>query len=321
MKVSSVSFLIVCTSTSVLPSLATASCGSAFCTVNSNWTTESALIEPGASLDLRYEYIRQDQPRSGNTNVSVGQIPHHHDEVSTVNRNLLATYSYNFNSAWGLSIIAPIVDRDHLHIHNHHGEQLPEQWKFKELGDVRVLGRYQLPYSGDLTTPSTTGITFGMKLPTGKTNFANGDGDVAERSLQPGSGTTDAIIGAYYYQKLPRWNSTWFTQTQYQHALNSHNEYKPGSQFSIDIGYRYGITDTLGALVQVNFLVKQRDKGAQAEPEDSGGRFISISPGVSYSATDRIQLYAFFQKPVYQHINGVQLTANKAFVVGVSGRF
>jgi hypothetical protein len=319
MKASRVFMLIACGS--VIPSFAVASCGSAFCTVNSNWTSESAMIEPGSTLDLRYEYIHQNQPRSGNDNVAVGQIPRHHDEVSTVNRNLLATYSHTFNSQWGVSVTAPIVDRDHFHIHNHHGAQVPERWDFRELGDVRVVGRYQLPDVGDPVKPSTTGVTFGVKLPTGRTNIVNEDGDVAERSLQPGTGTTDAIIGAYYHQKLPQRASAWFAQTQYQHALNSHDNFKPGDQFGIDVGYRHGLTDNLGALVQLNFLVKRRDSGAQAEPEDSGGRFASVSPGLSYAISERVQIYGFFQKPVYQHVNGVQLTADKAFVVGVSGRF
>jgi hypothetical protein len=34
-----------------------------------------------------------------------------------------------------------------------------------------------------------------------------------------------------------------------------------------------------------------------------------------------MQIYAFFQKPVYQYVNGVQLTADKAFVLGLSNRF
>ena len=305
----------------LLPSLAAASCGSAFCSVNSNWTSESAMTEPGSTFDLRYEYINQNQPRSGSDKVAVGQIPHHHDEVSTLNRNLLATYIRTFDSGWGVSVIVPILDRDHLHVHNHHGEQIPERWKFTELGDVRVIGGYQLPYVGDTSKPANAGITFGLKLPTGKRNVANDDGEVAERSLQPGTGTTDAIIGAYYHQKLPQWGASWFAQTQYQHPLNSRDEFKPGDQFGVDVGYRHAITDKLGALVQLNFLVKRRDSGAEAEPKDSGGRFVSISPGLSYAVTDKIQLYGFFQKPLYQHVNGVQLTANKAFVAGVSAHF
>lgn len=306
----------------LLPSLAFASCGSAFCTVNSNWTTEGAATEAGSVFDLRYEYINQNQPRTGTTNVGVGQIPHDHDEVSTGNRNFLATYSHNFGNGWGLTVIAPIVKRDHFHLHNEDdGSQTPERWKFTELGDVRVLGRYQLPFVGDVTNPSTIGVTFGLKLPSGKTTIANAMGDLAERTLQPGSGTTDVILGGYYHQKLPQMNASWFVQGQLQHALDSHNSFKPGAQAGIDAGVRYALNDKLGALLQVNALVKRRESGSQAEPADSGGRYVSISPGLSYAVTDTMQIYGFLQKPVYQNVNGVQLTANKAFVAGLSTRF
>jgi hypothetical protein len=301
--------------------LALASCGAAFCTVNSNWTSENAMTEPGSTFDLRFEYIKQDQPRAGSDKVAVGQIPHHHDEVRTLNRNLLATYTRTLDSGWAMSVVAPITDRDHLHIHNHRGAQIPETWKFTELGDVRVLGGYQLPYVGDPTRPASAGITFGLKLPTGKTNVANAEGEVAERSLQPGTGTTDAIVGAYYHRKMPQSDASWFAQAQYQHALHSHDDFRPGDQFGIDLGYRHSLTDKWGALVQVNFLVKHRDSGAQAEPEDSGGRFAFVSPGLSYALSDSMRVYGFVQLPLYQHVNGVQLTASKALVVGISTRF
>lgn len=305
----------------LLPSLAAASCGAAFCTANSNWTAQSAMTETGSTFDLRYESINQNQPRAGSDRIAVGQIPHHHDEVSTANKNLLATYTRTFDSGWGLSVAAPIVDRDHMHIHNHHGQQIEGRWKFTEIGDVRVIGAYQLPYVGNTSKPASAGITFGLKLPTGKTDIANGDADVAERSLQPGTGTTDAILGAYYHQKLPHLNASWFAQTQYQRALKSSDGFKPGDQLGVDLGYRHGITDKLGTLVQLNFLAKLRDSGPQAEPEDSGGRFVSVSPGLSYAVSDTMQIYGFVQKPLYQHVNGVQLTASKAFVVGLSKRF
>ncbi len=298
-----------------------ASCGAAFCNVNSNWTSESAALEPGSSFDLRYEFIRQDQPRSGTKRVAVGALPRHHDEMRTLNRNLVAGYSYTFDSQWGVSVTAAVVDRDHFHVHNHHGARLPEQWNFTAVGDARIIGRYTLSYIGDPARPGTAGFTFGVKLPTGKTDVSNAAGDVAERSLQPGSATTDAIVGAYYHQKLPEWGASWFASTQVQRALNSKRGFRPGDQFALDIGYRHGLTDRLGALLQVNLSAKGRDRGAQAEPQDSGGRFASLSPGFSVAVSDEVQLYGFFQKPVYQRVNGVQLTADKALVVGVAGRF
>ena len=315
-------FHIIVGSVVLLPSIAFASCGSSFCTVNSSWTTEDAAAEVGSLFDLRDEYINQNQPRAGTHNVAVGHIPHDHDEVSTANRNLLATYAHTFGNGWGVTVIAPIVARNHFHLHNEtDGTQTPERWKFTELGDVRALGRYQLPLVGDVNNPSSVGVIFGLKLPTGKTTLTNGTGDLAERTLQPGSGTTDVILGGYYHQKLPQANASWFLQGQIQQPLKSHNDFKPGAQAGIDAGFNYAFSDKLGALLQINVLAKRRDKGSQAEPADSGGRYMSISPGLSYALTDTIHIYGFFQKPVYQQVNGVQLTASKALVAGLSTRF
>ncbi len=297
-----------------------ASCGSAFCAVNSNWAAEGAATYAGDSFDLRYEYLDQSQPRAGSRKVAVGQIPHDHDEVSTRNRNMVATFNRTFESGWGFSLVAPLVDRDHLHIHNGPPEQVPERWKFTEPGDVRALVRYQfvVPESAN---ESVGGLTFGIKLPTGRKNIVNADGDVAERSLQPGTGTIDGIVGAYFHQAMHDANASWFAQAQYQHALKSNDQFKPGSQFGVDLGYRQGITEKLAGVVQLNLIVKGRDRGAVAEPADSGGRSVFLSPGVSYSMSDRLSIYAFYQQPIYQHVNGVQLTAKNAFVVGLSGRF
>ena len=46
---------------------ANASCGSAFCFVNTNWSLQGIWTEPGPHFDLRYEYIDQDQPRAGSS--------------------------------------------------------------------------------------------------------------------------------------------------------------------------------------------------------------------------------------------------------------
>jgi hypothetical protein len=299
-----------------------ASCGSAFCMVNTNWNTQGVWTEPGARFDLRYEYINQDQPRAGRDKVAVGEIPADHDEVQTVNRNYFATLDYGFNDSWGASLTLPVVDRQHRHIHHDEGEALEEAWDFTELGDVRVQGRYQFPTIQDNPEKFRfSGVTFGLKLPTGKYDVANDDGDVAERSLQPGSGTTDLLIGAYYHEALPLANSSWFVQAQAQLPMNSRADYRPGKQLGIDLGYRYDATDKLGLMLQLNYHVKDRDSGAEAEPEDSGSRNVSLSPGVSYAFAKGAQIYAFLQKPIYQSVNGVQLTAEWSAVAGISANF
>lgn len=300
---------------------AQASCGSAFCSLNTDWGAATTGLTEGSTLDVRYENIRQDQPQAGSRKVGVGEIPHHHDEVHTFNQNLVATYSQTWASGWGVSATLPLVDRDHLHVHNHHGEQLSERWTFREVGDARVTGRYQQFLQGSDAAPRMAGFFFGLKLPTGRTNLANDEGEVAERSLQPGSGTTDLILGAIYHQQIAASGTAWFSQLQVQQPLNSHDEFRPGTQLAFDLGYAHPFTERFSGLLQLNTLVKGRDSGAQAEPEDSGGQYVFLSPGVSYKIGEMFRAYAYYQQPLYQYVNGVQLTARRAVVVGVSTRF
>ncbi|WP_374503489.1 transporter [Zoogloea sp.] len=299
---------------------AAASCGAAFCLVNTNWTLQGPVNEPGLRMDLRYEYADQDQPMSGGHKVGVGEIHRHHDEVYTVNRNWLANFDYTFNQNWAVSASAPVVDRDHFHIHNHHGHQLEDKWNFRRLGDIRVVGRGQWALESTASL-GFAGVTFGAKLPTGRHDVKNGEGEEAERSLQPGSGTTDLILGAFYSRVYAEQGLSWFAQAQVQRPLAEREDYRPGSRFTLDVGGRYEATDRLGLMLQLNAALTGRDNGAEAEPEDTGGRALFLSPGVSYAVAKGVQLYGFVQLPVYQKVNGVQLTAEQSFVAGASFRF
>jgi hypothetical protein len=298
-----------------------ASCGSAFCMVNTSWNVQGAWTEPGARFDLRYEYIDQDQPMSGSNKVGVGQIRQHHDEVRTINRNWLANLDYTFDDRWGVSATLPLLDRDHTHIHNHGGGQSYETWDFKKVGDMRVVGRRQ--WRGENLEAQRLdffGTTFGLKLPTGIQDVRNADGDLAERTLQPGTGTTDLLFGGYFRRLLGS-GSSWFVDALIQTPLNSHDNFKPGTRVSFDFGYRYEVNDRLGLMLQLNALHKARDEGSDAEPADSGGKFLFLSPGLSYVLAKNVQVYGFLQLPIYQYVNGVQLTADWALVAGVSTRF
>jgi hypothetical protein len=317
--------LLLCGVAAIAPTLpfpAAASCGSAFCTTNTSWDVQGAWQEPGARFDLRYEYIKQDQPMSGSRKIGIGQIARHHDEVETVNRNWLPSVDYTINGDWAVNALLPIVHREHLHIHNHGGARLPETWNFSEVGDARILARRRLATFED-SAPSigTLGANLGLKLPTGRTTVRNPGGELAERTLQPGSGTTDLIAGLYYAKSLPMKDVSWFAQGMLQQPLNYYQEYRPGRRFTLDTGVRYQAAEKVSLMVQLNALLRARDSGAQAEPDDSGGRSLFLSPGASYAISPSTQVYAFVQLPLYQYVNGVQLTAARAFAAGISSQF
>jgi hypothetical protein len=312
----SVQLMTIAVLAGLLPLAAWAGCGSAVCSINTNWDAQGAWAEPGARFDLRYEFIDQDQPMAGDSRIGVGEISHHHDEVRTINRNWIATLDYAFSQRLGVSVSLPVVDRSHEHIHNHGGGQLPETWNFTQAGDARVLGRYHLAESGE----AGIGALFGVKLPTGDFKVDNEEGELAERSLQPGTGTTDVLLGAYY-RASGSGHSAWFAQVLWQSAVGEREDFRPGDRAGVDLGYRHPLNDRMAALLQLNLLYRDRDSGAQAEPEDSGGRFAFIGPGLSYTLGRDAQLYGFVQVPVYQYVNGVQLTADWSLVAGFATRF
>lgn len=308
---------------SVTSLMAEASCGSAMCMLNTNWGVQGVWTEAGTRLDLRYEYVDQDQIFSGSSEISdADYATSHHREVNTINRNLQANLDYAYDETYGLSVNLPLIAREHTHLHTNHANHNlvdSEEWDFTEVGDVRVLGRMQLSPATDLH--NAYGINLGLKLPTGDFKVANDEGELAERSLQPGTGTTDVIVGAYYHAQLPEINSQWFTQLLFSKPLNERDDFRGGEQTALDLGYRYRLNKMWGLMAQLNYVVKGRDTGSEAEPEDSGARTLSFSPGISASVSDSTQLYGFIHHRVYTHVNGAQLSARDSFVVGVSTRF
>jgi hypothetical protein len=301
---------------------ASASCGAAFCLVNTDWSAQGTWTEPGVRFDLKYESIDLDQPRVGRERVSVGALPREHDEIETRNRNVVGTVDFSLTPLWGVSIAVPYVDRKHFHLHNGEGgEQEPERWNFRELGDMRVQARYVFSEFVGPELVCQQGLTFGLKLPTGKHDVVNEGGEAAERSLQPGTGTTDALLGYYWHKSMPPTGWSYFTRANVVLPLNSRDDYKPGRQLQLDAGVRYAVSSSVGAMVQANYVAKGRDSGANAEPEDSGQRAVYVSPGISWNVGRNTQVYGFVQVPVYQAVNGLQLTADWSAVVGVSSRF
>lgn len=296
-----------------------ATCGAAFCTVNTDWHAQGMGGGAGAKLDVRYEFVDQDRPMAGNDRVAVGQVGRHHDEISTLNRNLVLGVSYNTLAGWGVNVQMPWVSRSHYHVHNHHGAQISQRWNIEGPGDARIT--FNLP----LNTSANLNLLLGAKLPTGKTTARNNNNELAERTLQAGTGSTDTLSGLAFHSLSSAGPNagphSWFAQAMWQHATAVRNSYRPGDQLSIDVGWRYAFTQQLSATLQANGQIRARDAGRNAEPVDSGSRLLKLSPGLVYALDRDTQLYGFMQLPVYSQVNGVQLTSGKNIAMGLARRF
>ena len=302
-----------------------ASCGSSFCAVNTQWDTQGLVNDAGLRIDLRYTYAKADTPRFGSSKVSNDPaLAAPGDEVEnlrTINQTLYMDFDYALDQHFSVMLGVPVVNRDHSHTI---APSAVEQGSFSKVGDIRVLGNYRFAsgnhYSG-------SGVRFGLKLPTGKTNWEFQPGSAGERSLQPGSGSTDAVLGGYYHQDPADSPWGWFVSAQLQSALSTKDDYRPGNDVTLDLGSHYAISPALTGLLQLNAQITARDSGLNANPH-SGGRNLNFSPGLSYAALHKTRLYGFVQLPLYQYANPDpagsrygQLTAPWSLAMGVSHSF
>jgi hypothetical protein len=127
-------------------------------------------------------------------------------------------------------------------------------------------------------------------------------------------------MGVFYNRLVPSFGSI-FVQARFESAMDSRDQYRPGNRYYVDLGARYPLTPRLALLAQINAVVKSHDLGDNAEPDESEGKFLYFTPGVSYGLSHALQLYAFVQLPIYQYVNGVQLTAHWGALAGASWRF
>ena len=155
-------------------------------------------------LSLREDYFNQSRLVQGTDRVSRGSFALPNDEevqYKTINRNTLLGADYSFNRYWGLSVQLPWFDRHHQTFAE--GDSALSTSDGQGVGDVRVVARYQ-GFSPD----ASFGLQFGLKLPTGsfKQTFSEGPetGELLDRGLQRGTGTTDALLGAYKFGYLER---------------------------------------------------------------------------------------------------------------------
>ncbi|MEK8030725.1 hypothetical protein AACH06_07795 [Ideonella sp. DXS29W] len=305
------------------PPAAQASCGAASCNLLNDRFALGTWDRLGWSVDLRYESLTQDRLREGTHAISADDLPEDEEAVErhTRNQTLVTTLDYAVSPQWSFALRVPTLHRDHAHdlIDEDTGALgAHEQWRFSRVGDVQALVRWQAPAAPQ----SDVGwaLAGGLKLATGSHSVANGDGSVAERALQPGTGTTDLIVGASARWVLGLADALTLQATA-THALAERAGYRPGNRVDLSAGWSHAMSPVWSLMLQANYSQRARDSGEEAEPELSGSRTLNLSPGVSVAAGHDDLVYAVVQAPVYQQVNGIQLVPRYSLAFGWTHSF
>ncbi|MFM2397609.1 MAG: hypothetical protein RLZZ144_859, partial [Pseudomonadota bacterium] len=285
---------------------AVASCGSTACSINTNWDEHSA-SQPGLTVDLRISTSTADTLRSGSNKISAdttnaGEV----ENLSTVNRMITAVADYTVDEHWGVAVNVPYISRTHSHNlgpYDVNGVSAgTETFDAKSLGDIKAVARYRW----ELNENNGVGVKFGVKLNTGRKDFTLNTGVLpTEVTLQPGNGSTDLIVGAFWQNAEKGAALSWFAQGLWQQSVANDPLFKPGYQLNIDLGARYAINRTLSGLLQINGQLNGQDAGDNAAADASGVagsstgvKIISLTPGVSLAVLPDTNVYALMQLPI-----------------------
>lgn len=329
--------------------LAAQACATCGCTLSTDAAT-GYTTQSGWRLNLDYTFIDQDQLRNGTGKATPQQVVDQPSdpaagggeiEKRTINRYTNLSLAYRLNADWGFNLLLPYVLRSHTTYGDQDQPYAPAQTapdqvsgtRVSGLGDVKLLASYQ----GFLPVHNL-GVQFGLKLPTGHyggetedgkvvgqpTYFRSGParGEALDTSLQAGTGSTDLIVGAYYYQPVSQ-NFDAFVNGQFQAAVSQrlHSagaDFRPGNLASVSLGLRYEAHANWVPQLQLNLLHKSADQGALADTPDTAGTIAYLSPGISATLARGLQAYAFVQVPVYSRLDGYQLFPHWTGTLGIS---
>jgi len=207
---------------------------------------------------------------------------------------------------WTLSV--PRVER-HLHTDKTAVGATNYTQNLVGLGDIALGTRFA--WSGFT-------VNVGVKLPTGNDYivFADPDGGLSRRYLQPGTGSTDVLAGLR--KDFGATDSAWseFVQFQAQGAVASDVNFRPGTTISLGAGVRYKLSENLAVSLQGSLLRQFRDKNTMRldpttqrqaaapsksvydEDLESGGLTTSLAAGLSYKFSGATSAYLFYSQPV-----------------------
>ena len=223
---------------------------------------------------------------------------------------------YMFNRSWGVQGELPIWNRTFRSDISDTDTPDVVTRNWTGLGDIRLQGIYT-GFSDDLSS----GLTFGVKLPTGSINHF---GDVVDRDTEIGSGSTDILLGGFHRDRFGSSHFNWFVQADVNIPALKMGGYRPGAEFDGAGGIYYDGFSLgrvkISPIVQIIGSVRGHDCGSGADSDNSGYQRVLLSPGIEFDAHP-VRFYVDAELPVYQFANGNQLTAPILIKTGISYMF
>jgi hypothetical protein len=264
----------------------------------------------GGMVFLEYDYMDQSRNWSGTS-----RAPADNNEDKRIRTRFMNVgLHHQFDRAWGLKLELPYWNRQFQTTDPDTGDLVG--FTHGAVGDVRLKGVYT-GFADDMST----GITFGLRLPTGDSTYVNFDPDT-----QIGSGSTGAILGAYHLGNIGssgQWR--YFVQAQWDQTIAHKAVYRPGNELVAAAGAYYegwnvSPSVKIAPVVQLNASYRGHDGGDLGHPGDSGYTRLLVTPGIEVDA-GRFTAFVDVGLPLFLNTSGNQLVSAQFWRANLSYHF
>lgn len=234
-----------------------------------NLADRAAPVAGAYTLDVRFDAIDQDERNNGA-----------HAHFTAKHRNVTATVE---TSLGGLDwyLVAPRIDRTVA--------TAAASGKVVGLGDVSLGVRFK---AADHL------LIVGVKLPTGADDLAL---VAPRRYLQPGTGSTDVLLGVRRDHAAAGDTPAFFWQVLAQAPVAYDDHFRPGSSVSATLGVKFPVTGPLSFSVQGTAIRQFRDRNgmasvnaAYAEDLESAVFSSHLAGGLTWKIDGRSSVYLYY---------------------------
>ena len=322
-------------------------------------TISASTLEAGhGAVAFLYEYIKFGGLGDPDLVAAAGKHIHAHS-IGAI-QSAIASAAYGVTDDFMVAVRVPYVRRTDIREGHHaHGaggvaiNTIDVRGDSASIGDVTVLGQYRL--FNNTATRTEAAFIAGLKLPTGATNHRDALGAIFETEFQPGSGSTDLLLGAAFTQRFGAWSFD--ANVLGTITGRGTQDTKLGDRFNYNAALSYRLVGytaphvhaslpssalahgpvphrhahplenipaaprwTVDAVLELNGEWHDRDETANVIDKNSGGHVLMLAPGlrVSYASFSG---FASFGIPIVNQMNGLQSKTEYRVLTGIAYAF
>ncbi|MFZ5979642.1 MAG: hypothetical protein ACOYVF_03335 [Candidatus Zixiibacteriota bacterium] len=266
---------------------------------------ETVALPHTLEVGLHYEYLRSKNMYLGSVRVE--------DPANTRSvwcRTTLAL-SYGIIPRLSVSAVLPYLSkRKNLTVSDYDVEYATDG-----IGDMTFIVRYSL-IARDFVNFRELSLGLGVKAPAGATDKRN-LGFTLPEELQPGTGSWDYHVSLSFYQGFEPVD---FVLSGTYLMTGTYEGFKFGNQFSYLLAANYHLFFRIDITAAFSGTVKGKDIRENETVCTTGRHQLWFTPGVQVQVIRKwVRLQVFFETPLYQHFDGIQLGSDYNIRLSLAG--